>query len=881
MLATVSAALEGVDLGRVLLDLAIILLIAKIAAEISDRIRIPAVVGEIAAGIMIGPSVLGLVSGSDTLFVLAEFGVIFLLIQVGLETDVAELRSVGRASMVVATIGVALPMALGIGAGLAIGESTNTALFVGAALTATSIGITARVFGDLRALATVEARTVLGAAVVDDVLGLIILTVVTRIVEQGSVGIGTIATTVGMAVGFLIAASVIGFLTFPKIFSVIGKYSRSTATISVTAIGIALAFSVLADLAQLAPIIGAFVAGLALRKISSHERVEREVASLGQVFVPVFFLYIGITTDLQAMFDVRVIAVALLLSAVAIVGKVAASVGAFGTKSDKLVIGIGMLPRGEVGLIFATIGLKVGALSNELYGSILFVVLLTTLLAPPLLRWRLGKESVVVEDAEYAERPVNGWVDTQNGIIELNEIPPVRLLVQIGLESALLASDARPSTSLLDWFAMHRNATLSWENESVLRLLNVLRYGNARSWRLLDTIGLVQRALPELAQAMSARASDSTELDPTHALHFPTVEAISATASSTSVEGDELVLAAFAHDISQSGADGIAAIRRLGLDLTMTSNIELIVDGASLLRSVVSTEPININSRLLSQIATHLKTPRIVEQCRQLCVARSDFSDTSYMALVEVVSEVQEFLAHPDLVDSTANSILETRINTALALTANPSVRSRITHAPASYALSHSPEQMVQHAELVEPSPRPGQARVAIHATKDPNIWMINIACRDRTALLARLSSALSSQGFNVLGADITTWGDGAVLDIFTVHTTTPPNHADVTNAVTQALSGRRVKVSGQALSLNATVDNSAHPWHSVLTVQGPDRNGLLRDVTATLANLKVAIHHASIFTEHGNVKNTFEIADRHGRKLSHIAISQVISALH
>ena len=161
------------------------------------------------------------------------------------------------------------------------------------------------------------------------------------------------------------------------------------------------------------------------------------------------------------MFDVRVIAVALLLSAAAIVGKIAAAVGAFGTKSDKLVIGFGMLPRGEVGLIFATIGLKVGALNEELYGSILFVVLLTTLLAPPLLRWRLGKESVVVEDAEFAERPINGWVDTQNGIIELNEIPPVRLLVEIGLDSALLASEARPSARLLDWFARCTMPTVS------------------------------------------------------------------------------------------------------------------------------------------------------------------------------------------------------------------------------------------------------------------------------------------------------------------------------------------------------------------------------------------------------------------------------------
>jgi Kef-type K+ transport system membrane component KefB len=880
MMAMVSAALEGVNLGRVLLDLTIILLVAKLAAEASDRIRVPAVIGEIAAGIVIGPSVLGLVSGSDMLFVLAEFGVIFLLIQVGLETDVAELRSVGRASMLVALIGVALPMALGVGVGLAIGESTNTSLFIGAALTATSIGITARVFGDLRALATAEARTVLGAAVVDDVLGLIILTVVVRIVEQGSVGIGTIATTIGLAFGFLILTSVVGFATFPKIFATITKHSRSTATVSVTAIGVALAFSVLADKANLAPIIGAFVAGLALRRISAHERVERDVASLGNIFVPVFFLYIGITTDLSAMFDARVIAIALLLSAVAIIGKIAAALGALGTKSDKLVIGFGMLPRGEVGLIFATIGLKVGALNEEMYGSILFVVLLTTLLAPPLLRWRLGKESVVVEDAEHAERPANGWVDVENGIIQLREIPPVRLLVEIGIDSALLAAEARPSAQLLDWFAMHRNATLSWENESVVRLLNVLRYGNARSWRLLDTIGLVQRALPELAEAMSSRASDSTELDPTHALHFPTVEAISATASATSIEGDELVLAAFAHDISLSGADGLAAIRRLGLDLTMMSNIELIVEGASLLRSVVSTEPLNINSRLLSQIATHLRSPRIVEQCRQLCTARSDFNDTSYMALVEVVSEVQEFLAHPDLIDSTSNSLLETKVNAALALTSNSSVRSRITHAPASYALVHSPEQMVQHAELVEPSPRAGQARVAVHATDKADTWMINIACRDRTALLARLSSALSSLNLNVLGADITTWGDGAVLDIFTVQSPSLPNRADVTNAVTKALSGRRVKVSNTQFSLDAVVDNSAHPWHSVLTVTGPDRTGLLRDVTATLANLKVDIHHATISTEHGTAKNSFEVADRLGRKLTSDAISRVISAL-
>ena len=309
----------------------------------------------------------------------------------------------------------------------------------------------------------------------------------------------------------------------------------------------------------------------------------------------------------------------------------------------------------------------------------------------------------------------------------------------------------------------------------------------------------------------------------------------------------------------------------------MMSNIELIVEGASLLRSVVSAEPLNINSRLLSQIATHLKTPRIVEQCRQLCVARKDFNDTSYMALVEVVSEVQEFLAHPDLVDATSNSLLDTRVKAALALTSNPSVRSRITHAPASYALSHSPEQMVQHAELVEPSPRPGQARVAVHATERPDIWMINIACRDRTALLARLSSALTYLNLNVLGADITTWADGAVLDIFTVQSSTPPQHAEVAREVTRALSGRRVKVSGQPLALRASVDNSAHPWHSVLTITGQDRVGLLRDITASLADLKMVIHHALISTNNDIVENKFEISDRHGRKLAADEIDKIV----
>jgi Kef-type K+ transport system membrane component KefB/predicted amino acid-binding ACT domain protein len=876
--AILGSATETLNIGRILLDLTIILIVAKVAAEVSDRIRVPAVIGEIIAGILIGPSVLGLVNTGDMLFFLAELGVILLLIQVGLETDIVELKSVGRASILVAIIGVVLPMVLGFGASSLLGESVNTSLFVGAALTATSIGITARVFGDLRALATVEARTVLGAAVVDDVLGLIILTVVTRIVEQGSVGIGTIASTIGLAIGFLAVTSTVGFTIFPQLFARIAKGARSTSTVSVVAIGIALGFSVLADKAHLAPIIGAFVAGLALRRIATHERVERDVSSLAQIFVPIFFLNIGISTNIRAMADARVIGVALILSAVAIVSKIAAASGAIGSRGDKLTIGFGMLPRGEVGLIFASIGLSVGALSEELYGSVLVVVLVTTLIAPPLLRWRLGTQAQAIEDSTaLAMRPLEGWVKTIDGQIVLNGAPPVRSLVEIGLASASLAVDARPSSQLLDWFALHRNATLSWNDDATIGLLRVLRHGSARSWRFLETIGFIQRALPEVSEAMAARSSDSTELDPTHSLQFPTVEAICLTTHSST---DDLVLAAFAKDISDSGSNGPDAIARLGLDLSTSKSVLMLLDGSQLLRNIVQSEPLQITPRLLAQIANHLKNPLLVEQCRQLVSARQDLSDTQNLALVGIVADVQEVLAHPDLVDSESNTLVESRLQAALALTANEAIRARITHAPASYALTHTPKQLLDHALLVEPMPRSGDARIVVLPTQNNDQWLVNIACRDRPELLARLSGALSSIDLNVTNAEIATWADGAVLDIFTVESTVEPRLGAVSDAVQRSLKSRSVKTSGGPYKLAVRLDHSAHPWHSIMRVDGDDSTGLLRDITATLAKLKVVIHHAQIGTDQGQVRNMFEVSDAHGRKLSEQASNKIIRAL-
>ena len=341
-----------------------------------------------------------------------------------------------------------------------------------------------------------------------------------------------------------------------------------------------------------------------------------------------------------------------------------------------------------------------------------------------------------------------------------------------------------------------------------------------------------------------------------------------------------MVLAAFAKDISDSGADGSGAIARLGLDLATSKSVFALLDGAQLLRNIVQSEPLQITPRLLAQIANHLKNPLLVEQCRQLVTARKDLSDTQNLALVGIVADVQEVLAHPDLIDSESNTLVESRLQAALALTSDEAIRARITHAPASYALTHTPQQLLDHALLVEPMPRSGDARIVVLPAPINDQWLVNIACRDRSALLARLSGALSSLNLNVLNAEIATWADGAVLDIFTVQSSVEPRIGAVSDAVQRSLQTRNVKTSGGPYKLTVRLDHSAHPWHSIMRVEGEDHTGLLRDITATLAKLKVVIHHAQISTDHGRVHNMFEISDAHGRKLSEQASNKIIRAL-
>ncbi len=380
------------DVGSVLLDILAVLVAAKLAAEVAERLRVGAVVGEIVAGVLIGPSVLGLVGPTDTLRVLGELGVILLLLDVGMQMHLRELRAVGRAAGLVAVVGVTVTTLAGAGVVSLFGNDGGTAFFVGAAIAATSVGITARVFSDLRVLGSVEARTVLAAAIGDDVLGLVILAVAVRLATEGDVSAMGVVGLIAVALGFLVVITAGGHWLAPPLFHLVDRHSRHPGTLVALALAFALAFAELAHAAELAPIIGAFVAGLSLSGTSQEERIVRELTPVGHLFIPVFFLGIGIDARVGDLARPEVLGLAAALLGVAVAGKLAAAAGALGSPGDKVLIGMGMVPRGEVTLIFAILGRREGVLGHDLYAALLLVVLATTLLTPPLLRWRVHGE---------------------------------------------------------------------------------------------------------------------------------------------------------------------------------------------------------------------------------------------------------------------------------------------------------------------------------------------------------------------------------------------------------------------------------------------------------------------------------------------------------
>ncbi|HEX2167635.1 MAG TPA: cation:proton antiporter [Longimicrobiales bacterium] len=387
MIAAIPAAAgDAMSVPQFLFILICILVGAKLFGELAERVGQPAVLGELLAGVVLGSSVLGIVDpGVEVVHLLAEVGVILLLFQIGLETDLGRLLQVGTAAAVVALVGVFLPFAGGYIVASMLGLATLPAVVCGAALTATSVGITARVLSDLGRLQEPESQIVLGAAVLDDVIGLVILAVVAQVMAGAELTAFSIARTTGVAFGFLIAVLALGKLIVPPLFDVISRVGREE-TLGTMAVALAFLVAWLADAVGSALIIGAFAAGLVLAPTRHAHVIEHGVLRLSMLFVPIFFVAVGAAVDVRSFADPAVLTVGGALIAVAIIGKFAAGYAPFWFRGKKAIIGAGMIPRGEVGLIFAQMGLTSGVLSAGIFSALTMMVMVTTFVAPPLLR---------------------------------------------------------------------------------------------------------------------------------------------------------------------------------------------------------------------------------------------------------------------------------------------------------------------------------------------------------------------------------------------------------------------------------------------------------------------------------------------------------------
>jgi len=377
------------DLASFLLAFASALLGAKLLGEICERLGQPAVLGELLAGVLLGPSMLGLVPLSAGILLIAEVGVLLLLFEVGLETDLEELLRVGGPAMAVAVVGMALPFAGGYLLTRAAGFPTLTAIFVGAALTATSIGISSRVLSDLGLLASREGQIILGAAVADDILGLVVLAVVSQIAASGSVSAWQAGKSALLSFGFLLVAIVAGLPLGRLLVRGVGR-----ANVRGILVAVSVAFALLAALgaqaAGSAAIVGAFAAGLVLARTNRSDDIRNAVRPTVDVFAPIFFVAIGAQVDVRYLNPVDAsnrpaLLLALGLIVVGSLGKFAAGWAAWG-RVRRSFIGAGMIPRGEVGLIFAQIGKQNGALPEPAFVAVVVAVFATTFLTPPLLK---------------------------------------------------------------------------------------------------------------------------------------------------------------------------------------------------------------------------------------------------------------------------------------------------------------------------------------------------------------------------------------------------------------------------------------------------------------------------------------------------------------
>jgi Kef-type K+ transport system membrane component KefB len=377
---------------------------AKLMAEVFERLGQPGIVGQILAGILIGPHVLGWMAPNQVLTVLSDLGVMFLLFRVGLEVKSSELMKVGGTATVVATAGVVLPFFLGWGIMALWGVPGIEAIFTGAAMVATSVGITAEVLASKGLLTERASRIILGAAVIDDVLGLLVLGLVSSM-ARGSVNLLELFLTAAIALAFAIIVARWGSRAVLRVVPRVSPRLNVSEAEFTLALGLLFGLSLLAVYAGVAAIVGAFLAGMALSE-TVEQRVRDLSSGVTELLVPFFLAGLGLHLDLTVFANRGTVLLAVLILAAAIISKfIGCGLGALPLgRTDAIRVGVGMIPRGEVGMVVAQIGLGLGVIAQSVYGTIVFMSVATTLIAPPLLTWAYRGAAKRGEPAEEVIR---------------------------------------------------------------------------------------------------------------------------------------------------------------------------------------------------------------------------------------------------------------------------------------------------------------------------------------------------------------------------------------------------------------------------------------------------------------------------------------------
>ena len=370
---------------QLLLVLAAVLITTRALAVLAVKLGQPAILGELIGGVILGASALGILDPADlAIKTLAELGLLILLFEIGLQTDLRALTRVGGTAFIIAVIGVTLPFLFGYSALIAMGVNNLAAIVCGASLTATSIGISTRVLADLGFLQTEEGRVVLGTAVLDDIIGLVILSVVGSFAAGTAITAGGVISTSAVAFGFVAGAIAIGSFVVPPLFRAVHRL-RSPMTIAVMGLSFAFLLAALAGMLGSAIIVGGFVAGVLLNRIEQCDEVRRSAAAMGSLLTPIFFASVGASVDIRALAQSRTLLITLVLLGTGAIGKILAAYVPWWFKGNKALVGVALLPRGEVELIVAQTGLAIGALDVSLFGAITLMVLVTTLISPPLI----------------------------------------------------------------------------------------------------------------------------------------------------------------------------------------------------------------------------------------------------------------------------------------------------------------------------------------------------------------------------------------------------------------------------------------------------------------------------------------------------------------